>query len=276
LKSNELIIFSDLDGTLLDYDTYSFRPARQALELIKSYQIPLILVSSKTRFELIDYQKRLKLLSLPFVVENGSAVFTAKNYFTLSAKKEIRKEHDCYVLGKPYQQIVKILHEISQEHGYNIRGFHNAGEDEVRDKTNLPGVAMRQALKREFSVPLFFDDEAEKILHEEVKRYDLRILFGGRFMHLLGDTDKGKAVDLIKKGFAKRSSNITFKSVAIGDSLNDFAMLKVADVAILVKRHDGSYENRQYLKHVIYSPGIGPTGWNQSLLELLKKGGENE
>ncbi|MCH6574886.1 MAG: HAD hydrolase family protein, partial [Bacteroidetes bacterium] len=38
----KVVIFSDLDGTLLDHDTYSFQAASEAIELIKSKNIPLV------------------------------------------------------------------------------------------------------------------------------------------------------------------------------------------------------------------------------------------
>ena len=46
---NTAAIFSDLDGTLLDHDTYGYEPARPALALLGRKNIPLILCSSKTR-----------------------------------------------------------------------------------------------------------------------------------------------------------------------------------------------------------------------------------
>lgn len=45
------LIFTDLDGTLLDHDTYGYGEAREALDYIKRRRIPLILCSSKTRAE---------------------------------------------------------------------------------------------------------------------------------------------------------------------------------------------------------------------------------
>ena len=45
-------IFTDLDGTLLDHDTYSWAPAAPAIERIKKLGIPLIAISSKTLAEL--------------------------------------------------------------------------------------------------------------------------------------------------------------------------------------------------------------------------------
>ncbi len=42
------LVFTDLDGTLLNHDDYSWEAARPALEELQRQSIPLILVSSKT------------------------------------------------------------------------------------------------------------------------------------------------------------------------------------------------------------------------------------
>ena len=68
------IIFSDLDGTLLDHKTYTFEPASEALSVLKSRKIPLILSSSKTKAEIERIQSKLTLKE-PFIFENGSGVF---------------------------------------------------------------------------------------------------------------------------------------------------------------------------------------------------------
>ena len=68
------IIFSDLDGTLLDHKTYTFEPASEALSVLKSRKIPLILSSSKTKAEIERIQSKLALKD-PFIFENGSGVF---------------------------------------------------------------------------------------------------------------------------------------------------------------------------------------------------------
>ena len=83
----KLVIFSDLDGCLLDRQTYSFEPAQAALRLIKGKIIPLILVSSKTRVEIEEYRRRLKN-DHPFVSENGGAVFIPKGYFSFQFSHE--------------------------------------------------------------------------------------------------------------------------------------------------------------------------------------------
>ena len=65
----ELIIFTDLDGTLLDWYTYSFEHSQTALRLIKGKGVPLILSSSKNRAEIEVYRRRLEN-NHPFVSEN--------------------------------------------------------------------------------------------------------------------------------------------------------------------------------------------------------------
>ena len=100
------IIFTDLDGTLLHPVTYSFEAARPALELIRKNNIPLVLCSSKTRAELLLYQKRLSIRA-PFVSENGGGVFAPAGYFSSVLAGEVRGDLIMVVLGLPYNQVRK-------------------------------------------------------------------------------------------------------------------------------------------------------------------------
>lgn len=75
-----LIIFTDLDGTLLHPMTYSFEEAMPALKLCRERGIPLILCSSKTRAEIEVYRQRLKN-EHPFIPENGGGIFIPKRIF---------------------------------------------------------------------------------------------------------------------------------------------------------------------------------------------------
>ena len=74
------IIFSDLDGTLLDSVDYSFAAALPALEAIRTQDVPLILCSSKTRAEIEVYRQRLNN-EHPFITENGGGIFIPQDYF---------------------------------------------------------------------------------------------------------------------------------------------------------------------------------------------------
>ena len=51
-KDYHLLVFTDLDGTLLDHETYSFELALPAIDVLKEKNIPLIFCTSKTRAEI--------------------------------------------------------------------------------------------------------------------------------------------------------------------------------------------------------------------------------
>ena len=86
------IIFTDLDGTLLD-KKYSYSPANQALKLVKKQKIPIIICTSKTRAEIEYYRKKLRNKD-PFISENGGAVFVPKKYFDFKFKSKSKGKYD--------------------------------------------------------------------------------------------------------------------------------------------------------------------------------------
>ncbi len=68
------VIFTDLDGTLLSPETYQPGPSREALEICKNRQIPVVFVSSKTRAE-IEVIRRDLNPDDPFISENGGGIY---------------------------------------------------------------------------------------------------------------------------------------------------------------------------------------------------------
>ncbi|MBW1679388.1 MAG: HAD hydrolase family protein [Deltaproteobacteria bacterium] len=98
----------------------------------------------------------------------------------------------------------------------------------------------------------------------------LNLTQGGRFFHLLGDNDKGKAVRIVIEIY--RRSFPELKTIASGDSYNDFPMLQMVDLPILVQKPGGVYDEKMIgIPNLIRASGIGPGGWNSSLIEILKK-----
>ena len=180
------------------------------------------------------------------------------------------------MLGKNLNNIERALREIADRNRIELRGFHNASDEEIETLSGLSGDDLIRARQREYSIPLFYDEGIADILEREIARYNLRILYGGRFMHLLGQADKGLAVKRIIDIYTQTRPESRYCTIGLGDSLNDFDMLRVVDYPVLVKKHDGSYEQRQPLPGVIFSPDIGPAGWNQSVLQILNSGGRNE
>ena len=73
-KINNILVLTDLDGTLLDHYTYPSDAAFAATEQLKSRNIPIIPNTSKTLEEVQLISEELQLDG-PFIIENVAAVW---------------------------------------------------------------------------------------------------------------------------------------------------------------------------------------------------------
>jgi len=267
----ELVVLTDLDGSLLDAVTYSFAEAREALAALDERGIPLIPVSSKTRAEL-----EALLLSMgvagPFVVENGGAVVIPSHWFELTipwARPEGR--HLVLELGVRRTELVQALGEMARETGVKVRSFTQMTLPELQRHTGLSRPAAMRALVREYDEPFLADadTEATAALARAACRRGLTLTRGGRFHHLTGRTDKGRAARILLNLIAAVHGRV--RSVALGDAANDAPMLAAVDRPILIPRPDGSLtlEIVRACRSAERAPAPGPRGWNAAVMAVL-------
>ena len=267
-KDYRLLVFTDLDGTLLDHKSYSFEPALPALTVLKDNNIPLIVCTSKTRAEIELIRVQLHNMH-PFISENGGAVFIPKNYFPHMPHATREGADYCIVeLGTPYSRLREAFNQMCTSLPGQLKGFGDCTPEEI---AHLCGFSLSSAVlakKREYDEPFWAQNEVSyELLQTIADRFDLLINRGGRFNHLTGHHDKGQAVLLLRDMYRQQSGDFTM--IALGDSHNDLPMLEVADYPILIKKHDGSYDSSITLDNLILSRSSGPSGWCETLLELL-------
>jgi mannosyl-3-phosphoglycerate phosphatase len=274
-KRKRVLIFTDLDGTLLDADNYSFKEALPALKEVKKRKIPLILCSSKTKAELELYQKKLKIED-PFISENGGAVFIPKGYFRqipIGHKK--KGKYLVLELGTPYQQIRRKFLEVFNELNLKAVSFGDLKAEEISSLLNLSKTEAKLARKREYDEPFYFLEKAKaekiKLAEKEFNKSGLGLTSGGRLFHLTGGNDKGKAVKFLVQLYKSNWGNALL-TIGLGDSSNDLSMLESVDIPVLIRKKDDSYEQNIIDKlKVNKAQGIGPRGWNLSVLDLIEK-----
>lgn len=264
------LVFTDLDGTLLDYETYSFEAAIPALDILREKAIPLIVCTSKTRAEIEQVRKELHNTD-PFISENGGAIFVPKGYFGFEFPHT--KEDAGYFiieLGASYKRIREAFKRIRCNLKVEIKGFGDIPLSEVADLCGFSLSQARLAKQREYDEPFILEDErAESSIRQNAKRSNLHVTKGGRFYHLLGGNDKGKAVRLLQEMYKKENEKLI--SIGIGDSLNDVPMLEAVDYPVLVQKPNGSYDSAVKTERLILAGGPGPSGWREVILRLLIK-----
>ena len=266
------IIFTDLDGTLLD-EHYSFQPAHVALDLIQKNKIPLIIVSSKTRAE-IEHYRRLFDNHDPFVSENGGGVFIPDHYFETKLKyanyyQTSEAHYNVIKLGARYAYLRKTIKNM-QKKGFPIKGFGDMSAEEVAQATGLTLDQAEMAKQRDFDEPFFYTGrktEIESLFHSiRAKGFNVT---KGRIYHLLGKSNKGKAISILIDLFNQKYGAIS--SVGIGDSPNDKEMLDTVDIPVIVQKPDGTYDDSIAVPKLIKAKGIGPSGWNNAMISLISK-----
>jgi len=266
---DRILVFSDLDGTLLDHQSYSFEAARPALLLLQEKGIPLVLCSSKTRAEIEPIRAELANTD-PFISENGGAVFIPEGYFAHelpSARGE--SEYRVLELGTPYPRLRKVISELQERLPGQVRGFGDLAVEEVAELTGLSRREAALAKKREYDEPFLLADPASLgIIRETAGATGLKITQGGRFFHLTGDNDKGKAIRLLRTIYTKGEDR-SLKTIGLGDSPNDLPLLENVDFPVLVQKPGGGYDPSIRLSHLIRAPGEGPDGWRAAVLDLL-------
>jgi mannosyl-3-phosphoglycerate phosphatase len=269
MKNKKLIIFSDLDGTLLDHNTYSFDAATEALKRIRERGIPLVLCSSKTRAEIEIWRERLDN-NAPFISENGGAVFIPDAKIRKDRNYTNKESYQVIELGIRYVELIKQFKNLKDKFGNKIKGFSEMEVGELIDLTGLSKEDAVLAKKREYSEPFLFkgtkDDKIE--LEKTTRRLNLNLTKGGRFFCLLGDNYKGKAVNIISGMY--RENHPALKTIAIGDSYNDLPMLKAVDIPVLVKKPGEGYEGTDGFSNILFASKVGPIGWNEAVLKILQ------
>lgn len=267
------IIFTDLDGTLLDYSTYSFEKALPALQLLQEKDIPLIICSSKTKKEIEYYRKKLDNHH-PFVSENGGGIFIPKGYFEFAVQSPqftATDEANYHIirLGAKYSDLRKAIKEL-QEEGFDIRGFGDMTIKELMKTANMSLEEARMAKERDFDEPFIYNGAGYKLprLFKAINEKGFKFT-QGRFYHILGSSNKGIAVSIFIDLYKIKYGGI--ETIAIGDGTNDIPMLERVDYPVIVQKHDGSYDSKFKIPRIIKANGIGPEGWNKAVLKIISK-----
>ncbi|MEA1970986.1 MAG: HAD-IIB family hydrolase [Thermodesulfobacteriota bacterium] len=266
-----IIIFTDLDGTLLNAENYSYEPAREALKEISTLQIPLVMISSKTKKEIESVRRNLGNRH-PFVSENGGGIFIPEGYFPFPVPYARRTGHYLVVeSGISYACLTEFLDRIIREDALPIRGFHSLSVESISRLTGLSIDASSMAKEREYDEPFLFDgNEAQwNRLEKLVGSNGLALTRGGRFNHLSGPNDKGTATGILIDCYRHQHPDALI--VGLGDAVNDLPFLRMVDYPVLMQRPDGTYESGIDIPELYHTPQPGPAGWNSAVLKIIRR-----
>ncbi|MCF6445833.1 mannosyl-3-phosphoglycerate phosphatase [Nereida sp. MMG025] len=251
-----LLVFTDLDGTLLSHADYQCDAASSALERLASIGAGVVMASSKTASEICLLRNTLRLQNWPAIVENGAGLLEAHAQPTAD--------------GAVYAKLRARLEEIPHSLRRNFQGFGDLDVAEIAELTELTLPAAALAKERAFSEPGVWrgsQDEKAAFL-DALKAQGLSARSGGRFLTVSFGQTKADRMAQIIDAFAPRHT------IALGDAPNDIEMLEAADFGVIVANpHRTPLPPLAAEKcgRVIRTTQAGPEGWNTAIIEHLER-----
>ncbi|MEH6585296.1 MAG: HAD-IIB family hydrolase [Halioglobus sp.] len=271
-ESGGALVFTDLDGSLLDHHSYRFDEARTMLAVLHSLGIPVIPTTSKTRSE-IEVLRGELASEHPFIAENGAAIFIPEGYFAQApAGTVLRDGYWVKEFSAAREHWLAILEDQAPGFAGEFECFYRAGPEGIADMTGLSGAAAQRANEREYSEPLQWRGSVSRKAEfvTALREKGANPLQGGRFLTLAGNCDKGRALVWLRQAFRDAQQNGEVSDLAVGDSGNDIAMLEAAQSALVVRSPVHDYPDLKRKKNLIYSTEFGPAGWAQGVGQWLE------
>ncbi|MEY8838382.1 HAD-IIB family hydrolase [Cribrihabitans sp. XS_ASV171] len=246
-----LLVFSDLDGTLLDHRDYSWAQAQPGLDALRRIGAGLVLASSKTAAEIDILRREMGAEDWPAIVENGAGILWP---------------------GTPpgadraaYDRLRAALRDMPR----GFTGFGDMGVAEIARQTGLSPEAAERAAQRQFSEPgLWTGSEAalDRFL-AALGEQGIHARRGGRFLTLSFGRTKAHAMQEVIDRLKPETT------VALGDAPNDVEMIKAADRGVIVCNPDAPVvpplpgEARGTIHRTTRS---GPAGWSDAIQTLVQ------
>jgi mannosyl-3-phosphoglycerate phosphatase family protein len=267
------LIFTDLDGTLLNYFSYSFKPAAPLLDNLAKRGIPVIMNSSRNATEVVYIREQMGNRD-PFIVENGAAVYLPKWQFPVMPDGcSDAGGYWCFSIARPKEHWLQRMEEqFDSEFTSLYTPMSSMDYEEIEEITGFSNEDAMRATKREFSESMLFHgrQEDKKLLIEILEGWGGYVLEGGRFLHIGDRVSKGSAMQWLLRCFEHHFPTRHFQTFALGDSPNDVDMLETADYSVVVASpvHEAPKLERE--DQVVYTKKQGPDGWAEAMIQLLK------
>ena len=272
LKKITLLIFTDIDGTLINNDTFYEGENIEIAETLSEHNHILIYNSSKTFNEIVLMQKRFNT-SFPFICETGGGIYH-KNLFNQVSDK-LREGYSIMYEAKKIEMFKDIIKEEVQKNFKNdLDMFDDLCLDEKSRLSGLRGNDLHLASERDFSMLISWKSDElryskfESVLHG----YGLKLIKGGRFCHICASHDKGQAVTFFLNQIKSSGMYDKIITIGIGDSPNDLEMLSNVDYACVVKSENNSELMKKIDNNkIVLSMNHAPEGWAECIHDIFSQ-----
>ena len=280
----QALIFTDLDGTLLD-DRYDLVGAAMAMDRVFELGALVVPVSSKTHAEMMLLRAQ-QSVATPFIFENGAGIDWGDEKPWISGAVDM--PCGMQIEGLDYTGLCDQLKTLREQHDLDFVGFSELSAEQVSKLTELSLQDAHLAKQRMASEPMVGLKQAEQVLvmTQALSERGLLLQKGGRFYTATSARQKSDAVAEI---ISVLQSTMTRpkRVIVCGDSPNDLSMLALGDAALVfssrptngVRPADESLDAQREMKRLLRSTAAvsrlvdvcnaGHEAWLQAVISEL-------
>ena len=273
------VIYTDLDGTLLDHHTYALDEALDTIKALQHRGIPIIPCTSKTRAETLSLMQT-RGIDGPMIVENGAAIWVPLGWGLERPEGSDSDAHAwCHSFGPSRGMIRRQLAILNIEWGNRYQSLCELSDKQVAAVTGLDLESAARAKRRQHSETLVWlgTPADRKAFAAQVEALDMRCVEGGRFVHVLASGGKAEAVSWLHHKIRRERPDLKrARSLSAGDAENDVEMLEVTDLALLVRSPVNEPPTVRRRGGLVISDIAGPAGWAEGIEALIGRVEEEE
>jgi mannosyl-3-phosphoglycerate phosphatase family protein len=262
-----------VNGAIVQSSSASYEKAEEALSELGRRNIPLVLVTPRTRAEIEPVRRKIGHIH-PFITESGGGIFFPDGYFNVRISGAVRNgRYLCISQGRPYAEVCEALDDIAEKCHVGVAGFHHMSAREIADNAGLRPRDAEVARSREYDEPFFFtsaDEPAIAIFLKAAEEAGYQARKGHPFWHFSAGCDPARAVRTVTKLF-RDTMRTKLRSVGISADPDDAPWLRAMDQAILLPERSAPLESAKASapKGVSRGAAPGPAGWNEAIMNII-------
>ena len=258
----QLIVFTDIEGSLIDIQTQRWDAASAWLNRLVEHGVPIVLCSSKTAAEMILLQKELNIGPHPLIAENGAVIQLDDTWHDDEAWPRM-------ILGSPHEEITHVLNQLRETEGFKFTTFSDVSEQTICELTGMNMEHAALARLHEASETLIWRDSDERMqqFEDTLNSLGMQFVQGARFWHVLDQRGgKDQAVTLLRNRYQAREG-FRRTAIGLGDGPNDAPLLDSTDYAVVIKglNRMGISLKNDTPERVFHTQSGGPEGWREGL-----------
>ena len=260
------MFLSDIDGTMAHAKNFSLRGVKEASSKLRSFGIPLFIVTSKTLEASLMYYEEVGRPGY-----KGGPAIAFELGCALASKPDIMTEYD-YVDRSTGLAIFELCRSVYTD----LRGANYIVPDRCRDifldvsnvdenlinvMTGLPLKEASLIKKRRYIMSLIVkrqDRTCIKRLIDEIASRGLNVVTGPRFIHIYDGKGKLGVIEALGRIFPDLRNCIIAYA---GDTITDKEALERADLAFVMPQPDYRLKVRPQRSDYIIPPYPAPEGW---------------